>query len=59
MKEKVSYKYNEVNKLDTIVYPDGYSVNYQYDNIYRLSEVKADGWQTSIKYDNYGNIKKK
>lgn len=57
--EKLSYKYNEINKIDTIIYPDEYSVNYQYDNFCRLSEIKADGWRSSIKYDSCGNIKSK
>jgi len=50
------YSYDEVNKLKTMNYPDGFAVSYEYDVAGRITKVKMPKDTVSFSYDSAGKL---
>jgi RHS repeat-associated protein len=54
----VEYGWNKLNDRDYIIYPDRTRVDYEYDNMRRLTEVTESYNKTQFEYDIMGKITK-
>ena len=57
--KEVSYTYGKAGERTSITYPNGEKVFYNYNEDFRLSELKADNQVIKYEYDKAGRMIKK
>ena len=52
------YEYSKLNQMTSMVYPNGFKVDYEYDDVFRLSGVASDDISYNYEYNEAGKILK-
>mgnify|MGYP004612278433 CR=1 FL=1 len=56
--QSTRYEYTDAQQLKTMIYPNGFKVDYEYDRQQRVSEVKDRNASYRYEYNNLGKVSK-